>query len=114
MTTEVPRPATGRRVANLVVSIVLMIVGVVAIVLEAILDVLLLFTSADSPGDVEGATDLAFALLFIGGAVWLIACVLAIIFLARGHRGWWLALIALLAPVGCAIGGFIAVTSVVQ
>jgi hypothetical protein len=114
MTTAVSQPVTGRRVADLVISIVLMILGVIALVLEAIMDVLLLFTSADSPGDVEGATNLAFDLLFIGGAVWLVACVLAIIFMVRGHRGWWLALIALLAPVGCAVGGFIAVTSVVQ
>jgi hypothetical protein len=114
MTTVVSQPNTGRRVADPVVSIVFIILGLVAIILEGVTDVLLLFTSADSPGDIEGATTLAFGLLLVGGAVWLIACVLAIIFLVRRHRGWWLALIALLVPVGCAIGGFIAVTSVVQ
>jgi hypothetical protein len=114
MTTEVSRPKTAASVIDLVLSIVFMILGVIAIILEAIMDVLLVFTSADSPGDIEGATDLAFVLLFIGGAVWLVACVLAIIFLVRRHRAWWLALIALIAPVGCAVGGFIAVTSVVQ
>jgi hypothetical protein len=114
MTTEVTAPKSGRRTADVTISIILMVVGFIVLVLEGILDVLLLFTSADSPGDIEGATDFAFLLLFVGGAIWLIASIVGIILLVRGTRAWWLALIAVAVPLACAIAGFIAVTSVVQ
>jgi uncharacterized protein with PQ loop repeat len=114
MTTEVPAAKPGRRAADLTVSIILMVVGVIVLVLEAILDVLLVFTSADSPGDIEGATNFAFLLLFVGGAIWLIASIVAIVLLVRVRRAWWLALIAVVVPLGCAVGGFVAVSSVVQ
>jgi hypothetical protein len=117
MTTEVSpasRPSTARRAVDLTVSIILIVVGLVAIVLVAILDALLTLTSADSPGDVEGATSLAFLLLCIGAGVWLAASIVAIIFMVRSRAAWWLALIALLAPVAAGVGGFLAVTSVVQ
>jgi hypothetical protein len=114
MTTEVPQPKTGRRAVDVTISIILLVVGFIVLVLEGILDVLLLFTSADSPGDIEGATNSAFLLLWVGGAIWLISTIVAIILLVLGHRAWWLGLIAVVVPLACAVGGFVAVTSVVQ
>jgi hypothetical protein len=114
MTTAVSQPRRERSAPDLVVSILLMVVGLVVLVLEGILDVLLALTSADSPGDVEGAVGLAFTLLAIGGIAWLVAIVLAIILLVRRRPTWWLALLGVLVPLGCAVGGFLAVTSVVQ
>jgi hypothetical protein len=114
MTTAAPTAGSGRRALDLTISIILIVVGLIAIVLDAILDIVLALTSADSPGDVEGATSLAFILLFVGAGVWLIASVVAIVFMVRRRMGWWLALIAVLVPVLAGVGGFIAVTSVVQ
>jgi hypothetical protein len=114
MTTEVPPPNGGRRAVDLTISIILIVAGLVAIVLDALLDVVLALTSADSPGNVEGATSLAFLLLFVGAGVWVVSSIVAIIFIVRRRTAWWLALVAVLAPVLGGIGGFIAVTSVVQ
>ena len=107
-------PSRARSAVDLAASIVLMIVGVIVLVLETIMDVLLALTSADSPGDIEGATDTAFLLLFIGGIVWLVGVVVAIIFLVRRRPAWWVSLIGVGAPIVCSVGGFVAVTSVVQ
>jgi hypothetical protein len=114
MTTEVPPAGAGRRALDLTISILLIVVGVIAIVLDAILDIVLALTSADSPGDVEGATSLAFLLLFIGAGVWLVASIVAIVFMVRRRTAWWLALIGVVVPVLAGVGGFIAVTSVVK
>jgi hypothetical protein len=114
MTTEVRRPSAGRRAVDLTISIILIVVGLITIVLVAILDAVLALTSADSPGDVEGATDLSFLLLCIGAGVWLVASIVAIVFMVRNRGAWWLALIAVLAPALAGVGGFIAVTSVVK
>ncbi len=114
MTTGVSPPAPGRRAADLTVSILLLVIALTALVSVAFLDIILALTSADSPGDVEGATSLAFVLLFAAAAVWIVATVLAIIFLARRRTAWWVALIGAGAPVLAGIGGFVAVTSVVQ
>jgi hypothetical protein len=114
MTTEVTGQRTMRRALDLSLSILFVVVGLVVLILEGVLDVLLLFTSADSPGDVEGATDLAFQLLTVGGVVWLVVSIVAIILMVRRRTAWWAGSIAILAPIGCTIGGFLAVTSVVQ
>ena len=105
---------SGRRALDLTISILLIVVGLISLVLDAILDIVLALTSADSPGDVEGATSLAFLLLFVGAGVWLVASIVAIVFMVRRRSAWWLALIALLFPVLAGVGGFVAVTSVVQ
>jgi hypothetical protein len=114
MTTEVPPANPGRRAIDLTVSIILIVAGLVAIVLDAILDIVLVLTSADSPGDVEGATSLAFILLFVGAGVWLVASIVAIVFMVRRRMAWWLALVGVLVPVLAGVGGFVTVTSVVQ
>ena len=114
MTTAVTRRRGIPRAVDLTLSIILMVVGVVVLVIEGILDVLLLFTSADSPGDIEGATTFSFQLLLAGGIVWAVACVVAIVLMVRGRNAWWVALIGVAAPIGCMVWGFYAVTSVVQ
>ena len=112
MTTDAPVP--GRRTADLAVSIVLTIVGLLALVAVAFLDLVLALTAADSPGDVEGATLLAFILWFVAIAVWIATTILAIVLLVRGGRAWWVALIGAATPLLAGIIGFVAVTSVVK
>jgi hypothetical protein len=114
MTTEVSPTRAGHRAVNITISIILIVVGMIVLVLEAVVDVLLDFTSADSPGDIEGATSFAFTLLLVGGFVWLVASIVAIVLLVRASTAWWLALIAVIVPIACAVAGFVAVTSLVQ
>jgi hypothetical protein len=114
MTTDVTRPNPGRRAVDLTMSILLMIAGLIVLVLEAIVDVLLALTSADSPGNVDGAVSTAFMLLLVGGIVWLVATAVVIVFLVRRRAAWWIALIGAVVPLACGVGGFLAVTSVVQ
>ena len=114
MTTAAAAARRPNRAANIAVSVILLVLGVFVLVVEVVMDVLLDLTSADSPGDIEGATSLAFTLLLVGGAIWLIAAVVATVFLVLRRTAWWIALVGVLAPVACTIGGFLAVTSVVQ
>lgn len=114
MTTAALEPKPGRRAVDLTASILLMVAGLIVVICDAILDIVLALTSADSPGDVEGATSLAFVLLFVAAAVWLATTILAIVFLVRRRSAWWVALIGAVVPVLAGLGGFVAVTSVVQ
>ena len=114
MTTGLPLRNTGRSVADIAATIILIVLGIIAIFIAAFLDVALAFTGSDSPGDVDGAFAIAFYLLLGAAAVWLIAAIVAIVFLARRRTGWWVALIGFLAPILAGAGGFIAITSVVK
>jgi hypothetical protein len=111
-TTTGTRPPLS--VANLTVAILLMIFGFVVSVVEAIVDALLSITSADSPGDVEGALGVAFVLLLVSVVLWAAATIVTIVLLVGRRRAWPVALVGAVVPLACTIVGFIVVTSVVQ
>jgi hypothetical protein len=114
MTTTAAGTRRPERAANLAVAILLMIVGMVVSIVEAILDALLSLTSADSPGDVEGALGVAFTLLLVSFAVWAAATVVTIVLLVNRRLAWPIALVAVVVPLVCGVAGFLVVTSVVQ
>jgi hypothetical protein len=114
MTTGLPRPNTGRSVAAIAGTIVLIALGFAAIFVVAFVDLVLVFSRSDSPGDIDGAFAIAFYLLVGAAVAWLIASIVSIVFLVRRRTAWWVALLGVIAPILAGVGGFIAVTAVVK
>ena len=114
MTTAPTRPVAPRSAADIAGTIVLILLGFIATLVTLFVDIAFAFTSADSPGDVDGAFAVAFSLLLGAVVVWLGSCIVSIVFMVRRRVAWLVGLIALLAPVLAGVGGFIAFTSVVK
>jgi hypothetical protein len=114
MTSVAPAIERRRSTGDLVASIILLVVGFLVVVAQALVDVLLSLTTADSPGDVAGAVSTAFLLLGASSIVWIVGTVVAILLLARRRRARWMAVAVAIVPLACGVAGFVIVNSVVQ
>lgn len=93
-------PVRRRRVWDIVITIVLLVVPPVALILSALFDAFLVFGGADSPNDTESAQSLAFFVLVACVGLAIVGTVVSIIMLVRRRRAWWIALVTALVVCG--------------
>lgn len=101
-------PRRPRSVADLVVTILLLLVPPASLIAVAIFGVLLAFTGADSTGDTESAQSLTFAIFVACIVVGLAGTTVSIVFLVKRRRAWWVALTTAVLVAGA---GFLSLSN---
>jgi uncharacterized BrkB/YihY/UPF0761 family membrane protein len=99
-------PSTQRRpirVADLIVTIVLLLVPPAALVAVAVGGIFLALTGADSAGDTESAQSLTFAIFVACIVVAIAGTTVSIVFLVKRRRAWWVALLTAVLVAGAGL-----------